>query len=59
MNSRESNGAPDGRYDRLQHSASSCHGDRNDVTAPEFRGHEWWELFWADALDRLKHHLEE
>ena len=58
MNSHESNRAPAGGYDRLHTSPSSYRRDQNDLTGPELRGPEWWEWFWADALDRLKHHIE-
>lgn len=33
--------------------------DQNGLTGPESRGLERWEQFWADALDRLKHHIED
>jgi hypothetical protein len=58
MNSHESNRAPAHGYDRSRTPPSFDGRDHIDVTGPEIPGREWWEWFWADALDRLKHHVE-
>jgi hypothetical protein len=58
MNSPELNGAPAERSDRLQASPSFDRRDQNDLARTDLNGREWWESFWADALDRLKRHIE-